>query len=127
MVRLEILSGSRAGVCFTLSRFPIRVGRAPDNDVTLDEPGVWPGHFSIRREANDLVAQVGPDALISINGDAVQQSPLRNGDIITVGAIKLQFGFTAVRQSSLAWRERVTWAALAALAFGEVAVAYALR
>jgi pSer/pThr/pTyr-binding forkhead associated (FHA) protein len=126
MVRLEVLAGTRTGVCFSSTSLPIRVGRAADDDLTLDEPGVWPSHFSIQREKNDLFIHVGPNALLSINGESVQQSPLRNGDIISLGAIKLQFGFAPVRQASLLWRERLTWVALAGLAFCEIAVAYLL-
>jgi pSer/pThr/pTyr-binding forkhead associated (FHA) protein len=126
MVRLQVLAGDRTGVCFSSAQFPIRVGRAAESDFVLDEPGVWPRHFSIQREENELVIHVGPEALLCINGAPVQQAALRNGDVISFGGIKLQFGFTPVRQSSLKWRERLTWAALAGLALGEIAVAYIL-
>ena len=126
MVRLEVLAGIRAGGCFSSTSLPIRVGRAADNDLALDEPGVWPSHFSIQREKNDLFLHVGPNALVSVNGESVQQALLRNGDVIGLGAIKLQFGFAPVRQSSLLWRERLTWVALAGLAVSEIAVAYLL-
>jgi pSer/pThr/pTyr-binding forkhead associated (FHA) protein len=126
MVRLQVLAGNRTGICFSSSRFPIRVGRAAEDDFILDEPGVWPSHFSIQREGNELVIHVGPDALLCVNGAPVRQAALRNGDIISFGGIKLQFGFTPVRQSSLKWRERLTWAALGGLALGEIAVAYVL-
>ena len=126
MVRLHVVAGNRSGFCFSSSRLPIRVGRASDNDLTLDDPGIWPMHFSIAREKNDLTIHVGPDALLSINSEPVQKALLRNGDVISIGSIKLQFGFTPVRQTSLIWRERATWAALAVLAFSEIAVAYTL-
>jgi hypothetical protein len=126
MVRLEVLAGTRAGVCFSSTRLPLQVGRTAGNDLTLDEPGVWPSHFSIAREENDLVIHVGPEPLLTVNGETVRRAALRNGDIICLGAIKLRFGFAPVRQSSLIWRERLTWVGIAALALGEIAVAYAL-
>jgi hypothetical protein len=72
-----------------------------------------------------LILCAGPDAILSVNGEGTQRAPLRNGDIISIGATKLRFGFTPVRQSSHAWRERLTWVALAGMALGEIAVAYA--
>ena len=126
MVRLEVLSGSKAGTGLACSRFPVRIGRAPENDLSLNDSGVWPFHFSIQRRGNDLVIEAGADALVRVNGEAIHQAALRNGDVIGLGAASLQFGFQPVRQASLRWREALTWAALGALALGEVAIAYAL-
>ncbi|HWD19683.1 MAG TPA: FHA domain-containing protein [Verrucomicrobiae bacterium] len=126
MIRLEVLGGSKAGAVFAASRFPIRLGRASSNDIILEDSGVWPSHLSICREGDDAILQVETDAMLQLNGEPVQRKPLRNGDIIGVGSVNVQFSFTAVRQSSLAFRESLTWVMLVALGLGEVAIAYAL-
>ena len=126
MVRLEILGGAKAGSRFTASRFPIRVGRPPEADLALEDPGVWAHHFAISRQRDDLILQAGPDALVTLNGDAVKEAPLRNGDVICAGAVKIQFAFSPMRQSSPALAETLAWLALAGLCGGQIALIYHL-
>jgi pSer/pThr/pTyr-binding forkhead associated (FHA) protein len=126
MVDLQILSGRRAGTSFRGEGFPIRVGRAEGLDLSVDESGVWPRHFQITWQPQGLVLEAEPDALISVNDTVVRQSALRNGDIITLGSLKIRFSFSAVRQSSIALREWLTWIALGALCLGQVTLVYLL-
>ena len=126
MVQLQILSGKRAGAQFTASRLPLQVGRAAPADLSLEEPGVWPRHFQITREGRDLVCQAEADALLSVNGVPIERAVLRNGDVISIGALKIQFALSPVRQSSLTARESLTWAALALLCLGQIALIYRL-
>jgi hypothetical protein len=123
MVRLDVLAGTKAGSTADCSGFPISLGRASEDDLKLEDAGVFPAHCSIHRQRNDLILQAAAEALVTVNGEAVQQAALRNGDIIGLGAAKLRFGFMPVRQTSLAWREWLTWLGLAALVLGEVAIA----
>ena len=122
MVQLQILSGKRAGAQFTAARLPMLIGRASGADLSLEEPGVWPRHFRITRQGPQLVCQAEPSALLSVNGVPVDQAVLRNGDVISIGALKIQFALSPVRQSSLRAREGLTWAALALLGLGQVAL-----
>jgi pSer/pThr/pTyr-binding forkhead associated (FHA) protein len=124
VVQLQLLSGQRSGAVFHFSHFPIRAGRGSDLELPLDEPGVWRRHFLIDWRAKGLVLEVEPQALLSIQDAPVQSALLRNGDIITVGALKIRFSLSPVRQSSLALREWLTWMALAALCLGQVALVY---
>ena len=100
MVQLQILSGKKAGAQFTASRLPLQIGRAAGADLSLEEPGVWPRHFQIARQGRDLVCQAEADALLSVNGVQVDQAVLRSGDVISIGALKIQFALSPVRQSS---------------------------
>jgi hypothetical protein len=93
-------------------------------DLPLDEPGVWQRHFLIDWRVEGLVLETEPSALLQVNDAPVQRALLRNGDIITLGALKIRFSLTPVRQSSLAVREWLTWAALVALCLGQVALVY---
>jgi len=126
MVQLQILTGKRAGAQYTAARLPLQIGRAAGSDLCLEEPGVWPRHFQISRQWLDLVCQAQPEALLSVNGAQVDQAVLRNGDIISIGALKIQFALSPVRQSSLSAREGLTWAALALLCLAQVLLIYNL-
>jgi pSer/pThr/pTyr-binding forkhead associated (FHA) protein len=124
VVQLQLLSGHRSGVVFRSARFPIRAGREPGLDLPLDEPGIWQRHFLIDWRAEGLILEAEPQALLHLNDTPVQRALLRNGDIITLGALKIRFSLSPVRQSSLAWREWLTWIALGALCLGQVALVY---
>jgi pSer/pThr/pTyr-binding forkhead associated (FHA) protein len=124
VVQLQLLSGTRSGAVFRFARFPIRAGRGPDQDLTLEEPGVWPRHFLIDLDAGRLVLKAEPQALLQVNDAPVQNTLLRNGDILTLGVLKIRFSLSPVRQSSQALREWLTWIALGALCLGQVALVY---
>ena len=47
MVQLQILSGKQAGALWVARRFPVHVGRAADNDLQLEEDGVWDEHLQL--------------------------------------------------------------------------------
>ena len=126
MVQLQLLSGNQSGTVFRPTHFPIRAGREPGLDLSLDDPGIWQRHFLIDWRAEGLVLEAVPQALLSVNDSPVQRAVLRNGDIITLGALKIRFSLSAVRQASLAPREWLTWIALGALCLGQVALVYLL-
>jgi hypothetical protein len=109
---------------FRPTHFPIRAGREPGLDLPLDEPGVWQRHFLIDWLAEGLVLQAEAGALLNVNDTPAQRALLRNGDTITLGALKIRFSLSPVRQSSLALREWLTWIALGALCLWQVALVY---
>jgi predicted component of type VI protein secretion system len=126
VVQLQFLNGNRSGTVFRSNHFPIHSGRAADADLPLDDPGVWQRHFLIDWRAEGLILEAESEALLSLNDNPVQRSLLRNGDIITLGALKIRFSLSPVRQSSLTLREWLTWIALGALCFGQIALVYVL-
>jgi hypothetical protein len=126
MVELQILSGNRTGTKFCGDHFPICVGRAEGLDLSWDEPGVWPRHFQIAWRPDGLMLEAEPDALVSVNDAVVRQSLLRNGDIITLGSLKMRFRLSSVRQTSTVAREWLTWIGVGALCLSQVALVYLL-
>jgi pSer/pThr/pTyr-binding forkhead associated (FHA) protein len=124
VVQLQLLSGNRSGTVFRSNHFPIRAGRERGLDLSLDDPGVWQRHFLIDWKPEGLVLEAEPEALLSVNDTPAQRAVLRNGDIISLGALKIRFSLSPVRQSSLALREWLTWIALGALCLGQVALVY---
>lgn len=73
-----------------------------------------------------MVLVSNPKAITVVNGDKIDEVALREGDLIEAGAVKLRFGFDAVRQKSLFARETLTWIALGLLSLGQVALIYQL-
>ena len=125
MVQFNILSGKKAGAQSAARRFPFRIGRAPGNDLQLDDDGIWDQHltleFNLRKGFTLATAH---NALAAINDGPVQTAVLRNGDIITLGSAKLQFWLAAACQRGLYLREAFVWALLAAVTAAQFALIY---
>ena len=125
MIQLAILNGKQAGTRWVARRFPSRIGRTPQSDLCLDDGGVWDHHLQLEiRSGEGAVISASPDAFTALNGQQVRQAVLRNGDLIEIGSVRLLFGLSSTRQSSLRLREVLTWAILGALGLGQVALIY---
>lgn len=124
-MQLRILSGKQAGATWVARRFPVRVGRAASADLQFEEEGVWNEHLTVDFDpAEGFLLQASPDALVSLNGQLVQRSVLRSGDVLELGALKLQFWLAETRQRGLLWREAFTWAAIIAVCLCQIALIY---
>jgi pSer/pThr/pTyr-binding forkhead associated (FHA) protein len=126
MIQLNVLSGKKAGSRTVVRRFPFRVGRAADNDLQLDDDGVWDEHLALGFQSGGFNLAVAPSALIAVNGGPFQNQTLRNGDIITIGSAKMQFWLAAARQRGLRFREFFVWALIAAVTAAQFALIYRL-
>jgi hypothetical protein len=125
MIQLKILSGKMAGNEKVARRFPFRIGRAASADLQLEEDGVWDQHVELAFDPlKGFVVTANPKALAAINGEAVQEATLRNGDELGIGAIKIRFWLSPTRQSSLRIREWSTWIAFALIAAAQLALIY---
>lgn len=127
MVQFNILAGKKAGAQPAARRFPFRIGRAPDNELQLDDDGIWDHHLILEfdRQQGFRLA-IAPDALAAINDKPVGTAILRSGDIITIGSARLQFWIAAARQRSLRLREAFVWVLLATVTAGQFALIYRL-
>jgi pSer/pThr/pTyr-binding forkhead associated (FHA) protein len=127
MVQLRVLSGKQAGLQCAARRFPFRIGRAPDNDLRLDDDGVWDRHASLAFDpAEGFVLRAESDALVSVNHQTVQSVRLRNGDRIQIGAATLQFWLAPLAQRSHRWREALVWALVLGVAIAQGIVIFRL-
>jgi predicted component of type VI protein secretion system len=124
MLQLQVLSGSKAGQSFSFKRYPVRVGRSSAADLSLDEDGVWDSHFEVTFTKEGLLLKTCPNAWVTVNEESVNERLLSNGDVISIGALKLRFGLSAMRQRSLALREWATWAGLAGICLLQVWMIY---
>jgi pSer/pThr/pTyr-binding forkhead associated (FHA) protein len=129
MVQINILSGKKAGSSWVARRFPVRIGRSPEADLRAEEPGVWDEHLNLdlRRGEGFLLSTQG-DALAAVNSEPIREPRLlRNGDMIEIGALRLQFWLAQPRQRGLGLRESLTWIALVAISLSQVALIYLLN
>jgi pSer/pThr/pTyr-binding forkhead associated (FHA) protein len=125
MIQLQILSGKKAGTDSVARRFPFRIGRAPSADLCLEEDGIWDQHLELKLiTPAGFVLSAQPNALATVNGQRVEQTMLRNGDLIEIGSLKMRFWLSATRQIGLRFREWLTWGALVLLAVGQVCLVY---
>ena len=128
MVQLNILSGKKAGSQTVVRHFPFRIGRTAQNELRLEDDGVWDAHLQLefQRDNKGFVAVVAPNALAMINGQAMTTAPLRNGDLIQFGSVKIQFWLAVAKQRSLRLREFFVWALLILVTVGQLVLIYKL-
>ena len=127
MLRLDILSGSKAGTHWVARRFPVRIGRATTCDLRLEESGVWEQHAELSLDASEgFVLQTQPDSLVTVNKQPVQSTRLRNGDSIAVGSVQIQFWMADVHQRGLRLREWLVWIIVLSVTLAEVVLVYQL-
>ena len=127
MVQLQVFSGNQAGTATVARRFPFVVGRNSTADLCLEQDGIWDRHLEFHLQIPDgFLLKAHPRALTSVNGQQVQQTFLRNGDLIEFGSLKIQFWLSETRQRGLRTREFLTWFALAALCLGQILLIYGL-
>lgn len=127
MVQFRILSGKKAGAAWVARRFPVRIGRAASAHLQLEEEGVWDEHLRLDFKPKEgFVLTRVPNALATVNGEPVEETTLRNGDILGIGALKLQFWLAPIRQRGLWFREWLTWISITAISLGQVGVIYFL-
>ena len=125
MVQIKILSGKKAGFSWEARRFPVRIGRSTNSDLRVEEPGVWDDHAKLSLDpAEGFVFESQTNALASINGAPTQHAALRNGDLIEIGSVKLQFWMSEAAQRGLRIREAFVWAIIGAVCLAQIALVY---
>ena len=127
MIQLRILSGQTAGDTLVVRRFPFRIGRAAENDLRLEAPGVWDQHLTLEfQKTEGFLLHTAPDAFAAVNEQPLTSARLRNGDIISFGSAKIQFWLAAPRQRGLRLRELSVWLLLAAVTAFQFLLIYRL-
>lgn len=124
MVQFKILSGKKAGSLWETRRFPVRIGRAANANLQIEEAGVWDDHLKVSADPEGFILETQSSALASINGQPVQRAVLRNGDTIEMGSAKLQFWLSEARQRGQGFREVFVWGVIVLVCFAQVALVY---
>jgi len=127
VVQLQILNGAKAGTRWVAGHLPFSVGRSAEDTLRLEDAGVWERHCRIElREDHHAALVAALEALTAVNGQPAQDTVLRNGDLIELGSLRLQFGLSPPTHRSLRLREAATWVGLALLSLAQIALIYAL-
>ena len=127
MIQLHILSGKKAGSLAVAGHFPFRIGRAPENDLSLEDAGIWEQHVILEfKKKEGFHLATAANVLAAVNDKPVENILLRNGDIITLGSAKIQFWLAAAPQQGLKLRENFIWALLILVTAGQLFLLYFL-
>jgi len=124
MVQFKILSGKKAGSLWEARRFPVRIGRAANANLQIEEAGVWDEHLRVSLDSEGFVLETQGSALAGVNGQPVQRAALRNGDVIEMGSAKLQFWLSEARQRGQGFREAFVWTLVVLVCFSQIALVY---
>lgn len=125
MVQLTILSGRSTGAVHVIRQFPCLVGRAQENQLCLDDPGVWDRHLTLSFQKNaGIFLQTIGQALATVNGLPQTSVRLRNGDLLACGSAKLQFWLAPVPLRGLHFREICVWFMVAAVLAAQIFLIY---
>ena len=125
MVQLGILTGNQAGNHVIVRHFPFSVGRLPVNHLQLDEAGVWDKHLVLEwMDKTQLVVRAEAGALLTVNRQPAETAVLCNGDVLSLGSVKLQFWLAPTRQRGLKPREAMVWGLLVLVTALQIALIY---
>ena len=127
MVQLRILSGKMAGELRVVRHFPFRIGRAVENDLRLEDAGVWNHHLVLEFQKNEgFTFHAQPDAFVALNEQPQTTARLRNGDLLAFGSAKIQFWLAPAKLRSLRSRELFVWLLLLAVTGFQMVLIYRL-
>ncbi len=128
MLQLRMLSGKTAGTFPTewvTRRFPVQIGRSSHADLRLEEEGVWDEHLNLMLDSNEgFILETFPNALATVNGQPLDRIILRNGDLIELGSVKMQFFLSQNCQKGLRFREALTWAGITVISLVQICLLY---
>jgi pSer/pThr/pTyr-binding forkhead associated (FHA) protein len=125
MVQLSILSGKMAGENQLIRHFPFLIGRSRENDLCLDDAGIWERHLKlVFQKKEGFTLETAADALATVNGQPQKSTRLRNGDIISIGSAKIQFWLAPLPLRGLGLRETLVWLLVAAVIASQLGLIY---
>jgi len=114
MVQLEILHRGKSSAKNSIQSFPCVIGRAAGCGVRLEDPGVWDQHAVLRHDDDlgfSLIASGG--GTLTMNGEAVREGQLKNGDTFEVGAVAIRFWMSPTRPRSPRSGDIIFWSIVA--------------
>jgi len=89
---LVLVNTVAAGTAFALNKSTVRIGKAPENDVGLEDPTVSRAHLLVQRQGDRfLVQDLGSTNGTFLDGAQVREAYLRPGAILEVGDVRLRF------------------------------------
>jgi len=91
----------------------------------MEEAGVWDEHVKLSLDPPKVFcSKLKTDAFASINGKQAQRAALRNGDIIELGSLKLQFWLSEAPRVDCGFAKRLSGTIITAVCLAQVALVY---
>jgi hypothetical protein len=89
---LTVVGGDGRGKTYGLEKDRITIGRMPECDVVLSDPGASRQHAEVRRVGGAfVVVDLGSTNATLVNGSPIAEHGLADGDQITIGNTVLEF------------------------------------
>lgn len=80
----------------------LTLGRAPDNDLAVDDPEISRKHCVFKRTPQGCVVEdMGTSNGTGVNGESVDRAALSNGDVVRIGAVEITYAETTRSPATL--------------------------
>jgi hypothetical protein len=90
--KLVMLEKGRPAKVFDIGKDRVVIGRLPESDVPVSDPGVSRRHAEVRREdASYILVDLGSTNGTKVNEAPIGERELEEGDRITIGRTVLEF------------------------------------
>jgi hypothetical protein len=90
--KLVVIERGRAGKAFELTKDRVIIGRLPESDVAVPDPGVSRRHAEIRQQDGQYVlVDLGSTNGTKVNKSQIDERVLEEGDRIAIGRTVLEF------------------------------------
>jgi pSer/pThr/pTyr-binding forkhead associated (FHA) protein len=111
-----------------IGRLPWRIGRSSASDLRLDRPGVWDAHAILENAPDTRVAiRAVSDGIVAVNHVPLREAVLRNGDIVTLGSVQMEFRVSPTAGRTGRETASAMWAVVVASVAAEAIVVLLLR
>jgi pSer/pThr/pTyr-binding forkhead associated (FHA) protein len=103
LIRIRVTLKGRPVGAYALSKEIITIGRNPESDICLENPGISRDHLRIMisRNGKYVVEDLGSANGTMVNDAPVKRHELRENDVIQVGKFSLWVTFEVDRRSEL--------------------------
>src|ERR1041384_5659141 len=90
--KLVGISGTYRGKELVLTKSPIRIGRAGENDLEIDHPSISRRHFKLHvADGTWKVLDAESRNRVRVNGEPYAQIGLKHGDVMEIGHLRFAF------------------------------------
>lgn len=91
-LRIELSLKDRAIETYTCTQPEVIVGRDPAADIVIDNPGISRHHMKFAKNEGGtyIVTDLGSKNGIFLNGDLIQEEPVRNNDVLVLGKFTMR-------------------------------------
>lgn len=111
LLRIRVTLKGRPVRSYSFNKDVITVGRNPESDVFLDNPGISRDHCKLELRANDLyeVLDLNSANGILVNDVAVNRRQLMNNDVVRIGKYALWMTYEADRRADTGHASAGAW------------------